>query len=35
VPFDGLLRLLKGIDRERDDFGSQLVQLRTLSLKGQ
>src|SRR5215472_7052046 len=35
MPFDGLLRLLKGIDRERDDFGSQLIQLRTLSLKVQ
>src|SRR2546421_2328825 len=35
VPFDGLLRLLKGIDRERDDLGSQLVQLRSRSLKVQ
>src|SRR3989442_5690370 len=35
VPFDGLLRLLKRIDRERDDLGSQLIQLLLRSLKVQ
>src|SRR6266702_7709586 len=35
VPFGGLLRLLKGINREHDDLGSQLVQLCFRSLKVQ
>jgi len=35
VPFDGLLRLLKGIHRECDDLGSQLAELFARSLKVQ